>query len=117
MDLFETPEITDEDIVIWDWLVSIYKKRDKKIGNAKKGKIWLANFRVQSGINLNKLSFLCKEFINDKERMEWSFQLDFIFFKPSNVFESRFSLEGSKLWHYYQDRQEFFDNEFEKFDI
>lgn len=116
MDLFETPEITEEDIVIWDWLVLKYKEKDKKIGNSKKGKLWLANFRVQSGIDRNKLSLLCDTFIKDESRMEWSFQLDYIFFKPSSLFSVNFQLEDSKLWSYYQDHKEFFDKRFATMD-
>lgn len=116
MDSFETPDITDEDLRLWDWLVVIYKKKDKKIGNATKGKKWLANFRVQSGISRNKLAELCNTFVRDESRMEWSYQLDYVFFKPKDVFTTRFSLEESKLWSYYQERKNYFDEKFLKID-
>ena len=112
LELLETAAVTEEDIIIWDWLANIYKKRDKKVGNAKKGKFFLAQFRIQSGINKNNLSFLCHAFIKDPAKMEWSFQLDYVFFKPDNVFTTKFDLEQSKLWHYYKDNQEYFDKKF-----
>jgi hypothetical protein len=112
MENVEAASITEEDVIIWDWLVGVYKAKNKDIGNSKKGKLWLSSFRVQSGINRNKLSYLCKLFINDDDRMEYSQRLDYVFFKPPNHFSLKFDLEESKLWKYYLSRKEMFDAKF-----
>lgn len=108
----ETPEITEEDLTVWAWLADAYKKAGKQIGNIKKGKLWLAEFRVQSGITRNHLVKLCNEFLYDEKCQEYSFRLDYVFFRPTNVFTTRFDLNESKLWQYYLSREEYFINLF-----
>ena len=117
MDKVEMALVNEDDELIWDWLVKIYKKLDKSIGTESKGKKNLASFRVHSGINKNKLAYLCRAFISDEARMEWSFQLEYLFWKPSNIHQVRFSLDDSKLWKYYLDNKEMFDREFERIDL
>ena len=116
MDLIETPFIIPEDIVVWDWLSRHYEKEGKEVGNAKKGKIWLASFRANSGIAKNHLVTLCLAFTKDEAQMEYSKRLDYVFFKPDNVFTTRFELDSSKLWRYYLKRKEHFDKVFEDMD-
>lgn len=110
----EAVDATEEDIVIWDWLANIYKKNEKDIGNSRKGKMYLAQFRAASGIDRNRLSFLCSKFIKDESRMEYSHRLDYVFFKPPNIHAVKFDLEESKLWKYYLQSREFFDKRFEE---
>jgi hypothetical protein len=113
MDLIETPFIIPEDVVVWDWLSRHYEKEGKEVGNAKKGKIWLASFRANSGIAKNHLVTLCLAFTKDEAQMEYSKRLDYVFFKPDNVFTTRFELDSSKLWRYYLKRKDYFDKVFE----
>lgn len=108
-----TAIITEEDIIIWDWLVGFYRKEGKEIGNSKKGKLWLASFRVESGIDRNRLSFLCQKFITDETQMDYSHRLDYVFFKPPNIHSVKFDIEESKLWKYYNRSKAFFDARFE----
>ena len=114
LDSLEVASITEEDEKIWDWLAAYYKKIGKQVGNTKKGKRYLAQFRLDSGINRNKLVYLCKSFIDDESRMEYSIVLEYVFFKPFNVYSTRFSLEDSKLWKYYLEHKDTFDEEFKK---
>jgi hypothetical protein len=116
MDLIETPFIIPEDVVVWDWLARHYEKEGKEVGNAKKGKIWLASFRANSGIAKNHLVTLCLAFTKDEAQMEYSKRLDYVFFKPDNLFTTRFELDSSKLWRYYLKRKEYFDKVFEDMD-
>jgi len=116
MDLIETPFIIPEDVVVWDWLSRHYEKEGKEVGNTKKGKIWLASFRANSGIAKNHLVTLCLAFTKDEAQMEYSKRLDYVFFKPDNVFTTRFELDSSKLWRYYLKRKEHFDKVFEDMD-
>lgn len=110
----DEPMVEEQDVKIFDWLSKIYKDNDKKIGNGKKTKRLIASFREKSGIEKNHLAFLCNSFINDDEQQEWSFMLEYVFWKPQNVFQTKFVLEDSRLWKYYNDRKGYFDNEFKK---
>ena len=109
---FEFASVSDEDLIVWDWLVKKYKSLEKEIGNATKGKKWLAAFRAASGIEKNNLVILCKSFIADESKMTYSHKLEYLFFKPSHAFDVRFSLESSKLWSYYQENKAMFDEKF-----
>ena len=111
---FDEPILTREDEIIWDWLVKIYKKKGKEVGNARKGKLHLAEFRSHSGISKNSLGYLCKSFMEDEKQMAWSMRLEYLFWKPSNVFETRFSLDASRLYQYYLNNKTIFDKYFEK---
>lgn len=110
----QVPEVNSEDLMLYDWLESTYKKEDKEIGNRKKTKLYIALFRAHSGIDRNKLALLCKTFMNDSSQFEWSKRLEFLFFKPGNVFSVKFDLEQSKLYQYYLKHKEHFDNKFAK---
>lgn len=110
----QVPEVNSEDLMLYDWLESTYKKEDKEIGNRKKTKLYIALFRSHSGIDRNKLALLCKTFMNDSSQFEWSKRLEFLFFKPGNVFSVKFDLEQSKLYQYYLKHKEHFDNKFAK---
>jgi hypothetical protein len=54
--------------------------------------------------------------MNDSSQFEWSKRLEFLFFKPGNVFSVRFDLEQSKLYQYYIKHKEEFDDKFKKID-
>lgn len=110
----QVPEVNSEDLMLYDWLEATYKKEDKEIGNRKKTKLYIALFRSHSGIDRNKLALLCKTFMNDSSQFEWSKKLEFLFFKPGNVFSVKFDLEQSKLYQYYLKHKEHFDNKFAK---
>jgi hypothetical protein len=114
-DLLETlqvPEVNEDDLKLYDWLEGIYKAEDKEIGNRKKTKLYIALFRAHSGIDRNKLAYLCKSFMNDSSQFEWSKRLEYLFFKPSNAFSVRFDIEQSSLYRYYLKHKTSFDNKF-----
>lgn len=108
----EEADVTDEDVTIFNWLSDIYKSKDKQIGNGKKTKRLIASFREKSGIEKNNLAYLCNTFINDDEEQEWSFKLEYVFFKPANAYQTRFTLEQSRLYQYYIKKKNFFDSKF-----
>lgn len=110
----QVPEINDDDLMLYSWLESIYKKEGKELGNRKKTKLYVALFRAHSGIDRNKLALLCKTFMNDADQFEWSKRLEYLFFKPSNVYAVRFDLEQSRLYQYYLKHKQTFDNKFSK---
>lgn len=108
----DEPEVEDQDVKIFDWLSEQYKKKEKQVGNGKKTKRLIASFREKSGIDKNKLAFLCNEFINDDNEQEYSHKLEYVFWKPSNMFQVKFVLEDSRLWSYYQKKKQYFDGKF-----
>jgi hypothetical protein len=112
----QVPQINDDDLQLYEWLERTYQKEGKELGNRKKTKLYIALFRVNSGIDRNKLALLCKAFMNDSSQFEWSKKLEFLFFKPGNVFSVKFDLEQSKLYQYYIKHKEHFDNKFAKID-
>jgi hypothetical protein len=112
----QVPQINDDDLQLYNWLEKTYQKEGKELGNRKKTKLYIALFRVNSGIDRNKLALLCKTFMNDSSQFEWSKKLEFLFFKPGNVFSVKFDLEQSKLYQYYIKHKEHFDNKFAKID-
>jgi hypothetical protein len=110
----QVPEINDDDLMLYSWLEAIYKKEGKELGNRKKTKLYIALFRSHSGIDRNKLALLCKAFMNDTSQFEWSKRLEYLFFKPSNVYAVKFDIEQSKLYQYYLKHKQTFDNKFAK---
>lgn len=105
-------EVSEDDIKIFDWLSNHYKKIGKEIGNRAKTKRHIRDFRIKSGIVKNNLIRLCYAFVSDESQMEYSHKLEYIFYKPKTVFETRFNLEESRLYQYYMKNKEQFDKVF-----
>lgn len=116
LDALDTPEVTQEDIVLRDWLIEIYNKEEKIIGNKKRITQGLAFFRAYSGITKNKLAFLLKTFVTDENNFKYNQKLENVFFDNSNVFNNRFSLDASRLWQYYLRKKDFFDSKFKQWE-
>jgi hypothetical protein len=110
----QVPEINEDDLMLYNWLESTYKKEGKELGNRKKTKLYVALFRSHSGIDRNKLALLCKAFMNDNSQFEWSKRLEYLFFKPANAFSVKFDIEQSRLYMYYLKHKETFDDKFLK---
>lgn len=105
-------EVSEDDIKIFDWLSNHYKKIGKEVGNGAKTKRHIRDFRIKSGIVKNNLIRLCYAFVSDESQMEYSHKLEYIFYKPKTVFETRFNLEESRLYQYYMKNKEQFDKVF-----
>ena len=110
----QIPAVNQDDLDVYAWLEGVYKKENKEIGNMKKTKVLISQFRVNSGIERNHLAYLCKVFISDEKEMEYSQKLEFLFWKPANVFQVKFDIEQSRLYQYYLKRKEQFDTKFLK---
>lgn len=111
----QIPEIDESDIVIFKWLAEKYKESDKKLGNQKKTKLYIALFRSHTGIQRNSLAYLCSEFIGDESNFEYNQVLEFMWFKPANTYE-KFDVNQSRLYQYYLNRQNYFDNHFKQYE-
>lgn len=101
-------EVTDEDVTVFDWLENLYKKMGKEVGNRRKTKEYIAKFRQLSGIDKNRLVFLCKTFVKDDNEQEYSFKLENVFYKPKTHFNIHFDIEESRLYKYYLKRKRLF---------
>jgi len=116
LDELETPLINADDLKVFDWLEKVYKDSGKEVGNRKKTKMYIALFRVHSQIDRNKLGLLINSFLKDDSQMEYSHRMEYLFFKPSSVFQVKFDIEQSRLYQFYLNNKEVFDNAFKKYD-
>src|SRR5690554_2577094 len=116
LDELETPLINADDLNVFDWLEKVYKDSGKEVGNRKKTKMYIALFRVHSQIDRNKLGLLINSFLKDDSQMEYSHRMEYLFFKPSSVFQVKFDIEQSRLYQFYLNNKEVFDNAFKKYD-
>lgn len=105
-------EVTNDDLDVYEWLERKYKEQGKEIGNAKKTKQLIAQFRTNSGITRNHLVFLCKIFMNDEKEMEFSKRLEYLFWKKEHMYQTKFDIDQSRLFQYYLMRKEAFDAKF-----
>lgn len=105
-------ECEEEDSVILKWLCEHYQKIGKETGNKKKTLRHIRDFRIKSGISKNNLIRLCHAFVSDETNMEYSHKLEYVFYKPKTVFETKFDLEESRLYQYYLKNKQHFDKTF-----
>lgn len=105
-------ECEEQDEVILKWLCEHYQKIGKEVGNKRKTLRHIRDFRIKSDIKKNNLIRLCHAFVSDEDNMEYSHKLEYVFYKPKTVFETRFDLEESRLYQYYIRHKEQFDKIF-----
>lgn len=117
LDTIETPEVEEQDLIMFDWISDVYLNMGKEIGNKKKTKLYIALFRVHSGIEKNHLATLLEKFVKDDHNMEYNFKLEFAFFKPATVYQVRFELEQSRLYQYYLNNKSYFEQLFQKTEL
>lgn len=102
-----------EDEIIFNWLKSYYLKAEKEIGNGAKTKRHIRDFRVKSGIEKNNLINLVLDFL--KENEERSKKLEYVFYYPKTAFDTKFTLDGSWLWNYFEKNRERLEKTFEQY--
>jgi hypothetical protein len=107
----DEPMVSEQDERIFDWLAEQYTKAGKIIGNSKKTLRHIASFREKSGIDGNHLALLCESFLLDEAEQDFSFKLEYVFFKP-RPYHEKFVLEESKLYNHYLKNKKKFDNKF-----
>ena len=109
-------EVDEDSLKIFDWIAEIYKQSGKELGNQKKTKQFIAQFSKESNIEKNSLAFLIQSFVNDESQFEWSKVLQYLFFKGDSVFSIRFDLSASRLYQYYQKNEQYFNEQFKKWE-
>lgn len=111
-----TADITEDSLKIFDWISELYKQSGKDLGNQKKTKQFIAQFSKESGIEKNSLAFLIQSFVNDESQFDWSKVLQYLFFKGDSVFAVRFDLHSSRLYQFYQKNEDYFREQFKKWE-
>lgn len=110
LEKLEEIEVSEDTEVIFNWLADYYKKLGKEVGNSNKTKKWIESFSQKSGINRNNLVKLCKAFVEDDSNMNYSHKLEYLFFKPMTIYQTKFSIEDSRLYQFYLKSKDYFDN-------
>ena len=116
LDTVETPEVSEDDLKIFNWVAGIYANTGREIGNAKRTKMFISQFSKESGISKNSLAFLIQTFINDESQFDWSRKLQNLFFKGESVFSVRFDLHSSRLYQYYLKNENYFLEKFKQWE-
>ncbi len=108
LDLIGTPDITDGDFQLYQYLCEMYMNEDttRTLGNRKAGLIYSSQFRQIMGFTLHEAYYLYEMFINN---VTFTKVLEYIFFSKKENPYGKFkdNLETSKLFQFWQ------DNEFE----
>ena len=111
---FQTYNVVENDIKLFDTLKQIYVDADKEVGSEKKTKELIAWFRNETSFTHREIWFLAKSFIMDEGRMKYSQVLQFAFWKKENNFQVKPNLSSSKLWSLYEGKKDYFNKEFQK---
>ena len=111
---FQTYNIVENDIKLFDTLKQIYIDLDKEVGSEKKTKELIAWFRNETNFNHKQMWLIAKKFVQDETRMSYSKMLEKAFWSSTNHFQTQPKLEDSKMWTYYEKHREWFQNEFNK---
>lgn len=133
LDLARTGGVDDDITVLLNWLVNVYKSREKGIvKNKKEIERQLSWFSDITGFKKNKLALLLSCFINDiyddesvsfveykkyNPRAVLSNMLDNLIHKSDNLFNKHYNLDNSPLFTYYLDNKEYVEEVWRKNNI
>lgn len=103
-----TPEITEGDVDMFNYLSSMYlshEDKERKIGNKKKTKIYCAVFRKNLSLSLHEMYWLCWAFLQD---YKYTKVLEYIFFNSNKQRYGKFenNIEESPLFQYFDENKE-----------
>ena len=109
----QTAEVEEQDILIFDWVAKFYKnEEDKMIGNMKRTKQGIAQFRKETGIEKNHLAFLFQSFLESEEQLKYSHKLENLLFSSKNLYSRKFNLDECRLYDFYLSREKYFNDKF-----
>jgi hypothetical protein len=104
-----TPEVTDGDLKMAEYLSFIYlglsDDPEREVGNKKLVKLYCAQFRKIVGLTLHEMYWLCYHYISN---LTYTKKLENIFFvKKDNPFgKFKDNIEASRLYQYYDQNKE-----------
>lgn len=107
-----TPEVSAYDIQLFEWAEALYQRMGKKPGNKKKTKIMIAQFQAESGIVGNEFAILLRAFLSDENNMEYNHVLEYALNRRQGAYQTKFELSESRLYNYYLEHKEEFDQTF-----
>ncbi len=96
------------------YIITAYKKLDKKVSSENKIIELIAWFRVETGFTHKEIFTVLNAFINDDNQMDYSNILDNIFWKRPHMYAIHKKIEDSRLHAYYNHNKVMFDRKFEK---
>lgn len=106
LDLLSTPIITDGDINMYNYLVSMYLEEDatRSLGNRKAGLRYCAEFRQIMGFTLHEMYYLCQMFVANTT---YTKVLEYVFFEKKNNPYGKFkdNLDSSKIYQFWCDNE------------
>ncbi len=108
LEQIETPDITEDDVKMFDYLVTMYLKNDpenkRSIGNKKNTLMYTAQFRNLVGLTVHEMYWLCMLFVQE---YQFTIILENIFFTRSKHVFGKFkdNLQDSKLFQFYESRK------------
>lgn len=110
----QIPNTVPNDFEMATYIITAYKKLDKKVTSESKIVELIAWFRVETGFTHRQIFTVLNTFIKDDNQMEYSNILDNIFWKRPHMYATHKKLEDSRLYAYYQHNKALFDKKFEK---
>ncbi len=111
----EEAEVEGQDEKILTWLSEHYTNLGKTTGNKRRTARHIRDFRVKSGIEKNNLIRLCLDFLNDEDNMEYNNVMEYAFYKAPTAFQTRFTLEDSRLYKHFIKHRERIERTFEQY--
>ena len=99
----QIPDVTDNDIILYDWLVAEVGAREWVIGSKKKIVGLITWFRVEANIDIPQLHSLLEDYLASADS-EYNKKLEYLFFKPSNMYSKR-KLEESRLYEWFENNK------------
>lgn len=106
LDLVGTPEITEGDYQLYQYLCEMYLNEDatRTLGNRKAGLIYSSQFRQIMGFTLHEAYYLYEMFINN---MNFTKVLEYVFFskKENPYLKFKDNLESSKIYQFWLDNE------------
>ena len=106
LDLINTPDVTDGDMTMYQYLCDLYLQEDstRSLGNRKAGLRYCAQFRQIMAFSLHEMYWLCYYFVAN---VEYTKVLEYIFFSKKEHPYGKFKdhIESSKLFLFWEDNE------------
>jgi hypothetical protein len=93
---------TDEDNAILDYIVKYCEDNtDYIVGNKKQLLRNIINFRLASGFSSEQIFTTMRHFLFSDDS-EYFKKFEYLFWKPFNAYDKKFSLQNSRLYNHYE---------------
>jgi len=103
-ELIQIPDLTDNDIILYDWLAAEATTREWDLGSKKKVLGLISWFRAEANLTSPELYDLLERYLAADDS-KYNKKLEYLFFKPVNAYSKR-NLNDSRLYNWYQNNSE-----------